>query len=162
KRRLLSTGIACAVCWLPTYYWASHNHEVSTPVLSLLGLRLPGLPRAIIDSLYLCATLFAGPLLFYLHSLEGPQPPPPSPPPPPPRHTRAAAAAAATREADAAAAAVPVRAYGGHEFDVAAASGELRWRQRQGGDTAVAAAAEVDDGRCAGAEVGGGSGGNSS
>ncbi len=64
----------------------------------LLGLRTQGLTQAVSDSLYLTATLFAGPLLYYLHSLEVPRsvaPPPRSrapqqvaAPPPPPPHTQ--------------------------------------------------------------------------
>lgn len=68
----------------------------------LLGLRRQGLAQAVCDSLYLNATLFAGPLLYYLHSLEVPRsvappprsraPPPASAPPPPPpaTHTQSA------------------------------------------------------------------------
>lgn len=40
------------------------------PVHGLLGLRLEGLGRAIVDSLYLCITLFIGPLVYFVYTID--------------------------------------------------------------------------------------------
>ncbi|GLI60557.1 hypothetical protein VaNZ11_002715 [Volvox africanus] len=73
KRRLLSVVLVCGVSWAPVYFWATRLHGAPTPVHQLLGLRLKKLPVAILDSLLLVATLFAGPLLYFLYTLELPE-----------------------------------------------------------------------------------------
>ena len=42
----------------------------AAPIMELLGLRWQGLARACGNSLYLIATLFAGPLVYYLYDLD--------------------------------------------------------------------------------------------
>ncbi|KAG2448480.1 hypothetical protein HYH02_006372 [Chlamydomonas schloesseri] len=70
KRRVLSTALACTVSWLPIYFWATRVKPASVPVHELLGLRLEGLGRAIVDSLYLCVTLFIGPLVYFVYTID--------------------------------------------------------------------------------------------
>ncbi|GIL68953.1 hypothetical protein Vafri_22216, partial [Volvox africanus] len=73
KRRLLSVVLVCGVSWMPAYFWATRLHRAPTPVHQLLGLRLKKLPVAVLDSLLLVATLFAGPLVYFLYTLELPE-----------------------------------------------------------------------------------------
>ncbi|KAG2444964.1 hypothetical protein HXX76_001699 [Chlamydomonas incerta] len=80
KRRVLSTALACSVAWLPVYFWATRIKPTPVPVHELLGLRMEGLGRAIADSLYLCVTLFIGPLVFFIYAIELEQPDEASPP----------------------------------------------------------------------------------
>ncbi|PNW88736.1 hypothetical protein CHLRE_01g042150v5 [Chlamydomonas reinhardtii] len=72
KRRIISTTLACSVAWLPVYFWATRVKPMAAPipVHGLLGLRLEGLGRAIVDSLYLCITLFIGPLVYFVYTID--------------------------------------------------------------------------------------------
>ncbi|EFJ44992.1 hypothetical protein VOLCADRAFT_32069, partial [Volvox carteri f. nagariensis] len=58
RRRLFSITLACSVSWLPTYFWATRLHQARC-------LRVVGLPRAVLDALFLVSTLFAGPLVYF-------------------------------------------------------------------------------------------------
>lgn len=54
---------------MPVYLLAK-LHDPAAPVAALLGLRWQGLGRACGNALYLLATLFAGPLVYYLYDLS--------------------------------------------------------------------------------------------
>ncbi|GLC37883.1 hypothetical protein PLESTB_001506400 [Pleodorina starrii] len=146
KRRLLSIAMVCSVAWVPAYFWATQLHKTPTPVHKLLGLRLEGLPRAVLDSLFLVTTLFAGPLVYFVYSIELPEAraPPPQPPPPHRRHPPQR-----TPLENANAAAVGAVADSGHDDGnaataAAASTGALRRRMAAGegvsssGDAAAA------------------------